>query len=375
MSDKTMTIMRLTLHRLLLAASGCFAVALAACSSGDGSGPTPDEHLGTPFTAADGIESSGGQLAWLPSGDELVYTAGVGNLIPLEGFRPADGARRTIDARLRSRGPLALALSGRLVCSSSSGLMPSEAGAYECVDQTDGTVLSLTDRVAYGPYIYGALAVGADTAVAYGVMGPECVAGLGGSTCDSLYLYNLPSSTRTFLTIGLPDAFSPDGRQLLYRKRPCNELGGGNTCQTSIFDLTTQVSTDIWPGASDDIEWLPGWTTGGPRRLVTAKGLVDTLVLRNLSPGTTRVIRNLGAAPAGYVFPSPAISADGAIVAYWVVAPGQGISYLEVSDLGTGQTSTVAIAFGTATGGMALSADGKRIAYVFANRGYWSDIQ
>lgn len=369
-----MTTTRLNLHRLLLAGSGWFAMALAACSSGDGSGPTPDERLGTPFTAADGIEGSGGRLAWLPSGDELVYTAGVGNDVSLEGFRPGDGTRRTIDARLGSRGPLHFALSGRLVCAASSGLTPSEVGSYECVDQTDGSVLSLTDRAAYGPYVYAALAVGADTAVAYGVLGPECVAGLGGSTCDSLYLYNLKSSTRTFLTIGLPDAFSPDGRQLLYRKRPCNELGGGNTCQTAILDLPTQVSTDIWPGASDDIEWLPSWSTEGPRRLVTAKGGVDTLVVRNLTPGTTQVIRNLGAAPPGFVFPSPAISADGAIVAYWVIAPSQGISYLEVSDLRTGQTRTVAIAYGTATGGIALSADGGRIAYVMANRGYWSDI-
>ena len=245
---------------------------------------------------------------------------------------------------------------------------------YECVDQTDGSVLSLTDRAAFGPFVYGALAVGADTSVAYGVLGPECVAGLGGSTCDSLYLYNLRSSARTFLTIGLPDAFSPDGRQLLYRKRPCNELGGGNTCQTAIFDLPTQVSTDVWPGASDDIEWLPSWSTDGPRRLVTAKGVVDTLVMRNLGQGTTQVIRNLAAAPPGFA-DSPTLSADGSIVAYWLVAPSQGISYLEVSDLRSGQTRTVAIAYGTETGEIALSADGTRIAYVMANRGYWSDIQ
>jgi hypothetical protein len=312
-----MTIMRLTLHRLVLAGCGCFTASLAACSGGDGHGPTPDERLGTPFTAADGIEGSGGQLAWLPSGEELLYTFGMGNLRPLEGFRPADGNHRTIDGRLRSRGPLTFALSGRLVCAFSSTLTPSVTDSHECVDQTDGSVLSLTDRAVYGPFVYGALAVGADTAVAYGLLGPECVAGLGGSTCDSLYLYNLRSSARTFLTIGLPDAFSPDGRQLLYRERPCNELGGGNTCQTSIFDLPTQVATEVWPGQSTDIEWLPSWTTEGPRRLVVAKGLVDTLVMRNLSQGTTQVIRNLGAAPAGFVFPSPALSADGSMVAYW----------------------------------------------------------
>jgi hypothetical protein len=357
-----MTILRFTLG---------VAMALAACSSDDGSGPTPDEILGTPFTAPDGIERSGGQLAWFPGGDELAYTPGLGNLRPLEGFRPGDGSHRTIDGRLLLRGPLAFALSGQLVCSLTSGL--TAAYSYECVDESEGSVLSLTDRAVYGPFVYGALAVGADTSVAYGVLGPECEAGLGGSTCDSLYLYNLPSATRTFLTIGLPDAFSPDGWQLLYRQRPCNELAGGNGCQASIFDLGTGISAEVWPGERDDIEWRPGWTSLGSGRLVTAKGATDTLVIRNLGQHTTEVIRDLSAAPSGFT-ESPTFSADGAVVAYWLVSPAQGISYLEVRDLMGGTTRTVAIGFGEA-GPIALSADGKRIAYVMANRGYWSEIQ
>lgn len=363
----------------LLLRFGCLGPLVSACG-GNGTDPTPDELLGTPFTPANGIESSGGRLAWSPDGAELVYTAGMGNLVTLEEYSPGEGNHRVIDGRLRSRGPLAFALSGRVVCASSDALMPSESDSYECLDRTDGSILVLTDRPVYGPASYGALTVGAESLVAYGVIGPECVPGLGGSTCDSLYLYDLSTNTRTFLTIGLPDVFSPNGRQLLYRERPCNELGGGNTCSTATFDLTTQGTTPIWPGLSTDILWLPHWNESGPQRLVVAKAgagpsQVDSLVIRSLAQNTSRVIRDLGLAPAGFVFPSPALSADGSTVAYWVVAPTQGVSYLEVSKLATNHTEIIAVAYGTDTGGIALSSNGQRVAYVFASRGYWTDIE
>ncbi|MEO8089998.1 MAG: hypothetical protein ABI703_06855 [Gemmatimonadales bacterium] len=367
-----------TMHWSRLINFGCLAAVMTACGS-DGSGPTPNELLGTPFTLVDGIESSGGRLAWSPDGDELVYTSGVGNLVRLEGFHPTDGSHRVIDGRFRSRGPLVFALAGKLVCSFSDQLMPAQQSSYECVDRTDGSVLGLTDRAAFGLSVYGALAVGADHLVAYGVLGPECITGLGGSTCDSLYTYDLNSGVRTFLTIGLPDAFSPAGLQLLYRERPCNELGGGNTCPTAVFDLPAQVTRPVWSGLSTDILWLAHWGESQPRRVVTAKAgpgpvQVDLLVIRNLTDSTTQVIRDLGMPPSGFVFPAPALSADGLIVAYWLVSPAQGISYLEVNNLFSGRTLTIAVAYGTDTGGIALSRDGQRIAYVFASRGYWSDI-
>jgi hypothetical protein len=352
--------------------SACALLYLVACGSDQGPGTGPEETLGIPFTPPMGLGSSGTQLAWTPDGAELVFTAGAeAAFVPLEAFRVFDGTQHTVDARLRNRGPLHFAAAGQWVCGYSNDTGSPSVETHDCVSMADGSVLVLTSRAAFGLNVFGSLVSTADGLIAYGVKGPECVPGLGGSTCDSMYVHNLSAGTTRFLTIGLPDAFSPDGQALLYRGRPCDETGGSlNSCTLNVLDLATGNSTEIWRGVPEDILWLSLWGPSGPRRIAVAKGLNDTLVIRDLLTRSTRIVHILNR--SDWVW-SAALSLDGQLLAYWLVS-GEGISRLQLYRLGTGTTTQLALAYGTDPGPIALSPDGHRIAYAVGGRGFWDEV-
>jgi Tol biopolymer transport system component len=322
------------------------------------------------------LETGVTQLAWAPDGTELVYTSGLGNLQTMLILDPADGNARVIDSRRRLRVGLGFTRQGRWVCAYTTALAGREAEAHECVDREDGSLTTLATQAACCTLGWvGGPAVTPDSLIAYSIQGPVCVAGIGGSTCDSLYLYNLRTQSRQLLAIGLPVTFAPSGKQLLYLERPCVELSDINTCRLFIWNLAGGGTTEIWAGPSTDIFQVTRWDAEGVRRLVVAKGeLVDTLVLRDLTRRTTQSLHVLQRSEM--VMPAPTLSADGTTAAYWLVEelPTQTLSHLFVVNLRTGASREVALGLGFDTGYIALSPDGGRVAYVFESQGYWSDL-
>jgi hypothetical protein len=337
---------------------GCLVV--AACQ--DTSGPGQFEpKVGTAFTAPGALRNLA-LLTWTPDGNELVYE-GVDYL--LHGFRPSAGTDRTIDPRIRYRYERVWA--GGMLCYLSEDVSSNPiVDSIECLDPAAGPPSSITDQAG------GGLSAGPDTLLAYSVLGPRCMPQAGWSTCDSLFLYNMKTGSNEFVTLGTPEAVSPDGKQIFYSGVPCDiRTTDLNTCPHGVLDLATHQSTPISAGPVDDLPWLTRWDAAGIWRVVSVNAVSSSLVIRNFTQGTMRNLRELGKKT---VWPSPALSGDNGTLAYWLQDPA-GPSSLHVVDLATGEDREVAQVLTDLTGEIALTKDGSRIAYIVKNQGFWADIR
>lgn len=355
------------------------ALALVAGCGGDGGngpGTSPTVDDAVPFGPQRGVVRTESELAWLRGDSTLAFTVGA-EAPALWVFEAANGTERVIDARPLYRTGIGAGNADRWICVVTWARLPEVTGTHECVDINDGSIVMLAENAASGTLGWSGGHVGtADSLIAYAVRGPECVTGLGGSTCDSLFLFNARTSSRQLLGSGIPIVFAPDGKRLLYFKRPCEELSGNtNSCELYTRDLVNGSESAVWNGPTTDIPFATRWTAAGIRRLVLAKGGRDTLALRDLSRGATRTIYVLSSSTREEIW-YPAVSADGKWAAYWLWSFADGL-HLVVVDLETGSSRELMHVSGGSddTGPIALSATGGRIAYGFQSQGYWLELR
>jgi hypothetical protein len=339
---------------------------------GDGGGPSdnPPEDLGTPVSPEGEVTPESSQLAWSVDDAEIFYSAPVApNVFTVKAIRVSDGVVRVVDGRERFRFGLTVGQDGSLYVASAP--TTTDPPSLERLS-ADGKILTtIATHVLVAPRVPSRPAIALsplDTVLAYSVTHDECRQGTQGSSCDSLFTYDVRRGTSTFRTLGEPLAFSPDGTKLLLYERPCNELQAPYRCQAAVLSLQSGQLEERALAAQDDEVFFAHWGATG----------IGLFIMRHAGAANVFGVLDAdsGVLTEGYVVESEAPYAtgwvdwshSGAKIAVWSADPEA--AYLNVADLSRGTVVRAAIDRSAPGGAMAFSGHGSVIAFVIGSRIY-----
>ena len=349
---------------------------VSACGDGPielgidpGTGPTED--LGVRATPT-GTAAEQSWLAWSPDGHE-VFFLGAGSTPDLMAVRVSDGAIRTVSPGPTRTVRFNVSSDGQWVYRTRYATDPAvDRYVFDRIPTAGGPAETITENVTgflSTTWVDPPLAPGGNL-LAYAARGekgdPDDVR-IG--TRDTLYLYDLASKERTAIGFGVPLAFSPDGSQLAYDEKPCDEGGSWpNPCDTYVVDLGTDVRRHV-PWDKDDIGKQPWWDEGGLKSLASTHDF-DTAdsplqwIVRNLSLGTVTIAYSLTLTKE---MPHPggmAHSQGGMRVGGWIKDLEGKFHGIRVFDL-QAERGHLSVVNRTGEGwSLAFSWDGRRIAYL-----------
>jgi hypothetical protein len=354
----------------------------------DQQGPRLPQDRGVALTTADEV-SWDSHLIWSRDGREIFYQQSA--LWTVEGqARPAtikavdvsNKTTRTVDARYHAHYGLTLSADGTrlyFAARGDSSDVDLGFGLYSVsVDGEDPVLLArpAPPRVPLSPD---------NIHVAY--------------SGDSLFVHNVDDDQRLFLaTSAEPQAFSPDGRRLLFTDWDPNWVPGGPSEYTDlIFDLDTGEKEPVSLGPTRSGRRLltviqlkaVRWDVSGIRVLYR-RGPSEFFIYDVSRGAETRLAFELreGESGIGFVGFVEAWSEDGSKLAFWssVCLQSSGSLFgacskvehhLHVTDADGRGDTIVAVAYvggNVWNGRAAFAPDGKRIAYIFGDRIYMQEI-
>lgn len=241
------------------------AAAAASCSHKPTKpGPPPPVGLGTAVVDT-ALISPGSELAWSGATGEICYIENF--TFEVNGVHASSRVRRRIDG---AADQLTLSSTGRWLF-------------YRLLDETfSNTPLVRRDllgiqRDTLANLVRDFVVSAGDSLIAYTIYHDE-------SALDSLFLLRPATSERTLLTFGLPRAFSPDGKKLLFRERDAQPS------DTQVIDLQTLAITPMPLGLpAGSFSYGPRWSAEGLRALYRPDPVPNApsrIVLRNVTLGT-----------------------------------------------------------------------------------------
>ncbi len=256
-----------------LAALILLALGAASCSKKP-TKPTPIPPLGLGTAVVDtALVSVGSELAWSGATGEICYIEDF--TFELNGVHADSRVRRRIDGAADQ-----INLTG-LVPAPLGGQQYSRWVYYRLIDDDLNIVVVRRDlrgvqRDTLATNVRD-FVVSGDTLLAYTTYQD-------GSAQDSLYLLRPATGERTLIAFGRPRAFSPDGRQLLYREP------NGQPSDTRVIDLQSFAITPMPLGLpAGSFSYGPRWTAQGIRALYRLDS-PSRVVLRNVTLGTDEVL-------------------------------------------------------------------------------------
>lgn len=338
---------------------------------GNGPGERPAEDLGVPATAT-GVAAEQSWLAWSPDGHE-VFFLGTGPTPDLMAVRVADGAMRTVTSGPTRTDRFYVSLDGQWVYRTRNASHPPvDSHVFDRIPTAGGPAETIAENVTgflFTAWVDPPVAPDGNLLAyaARGEKGDPDDARIG--TRDTLYLYDLASKERTAIGFGVPLAFSPDGSQLAYDERPCDESGlWTNPCDTYVVDLGTDMRRHV-PWDKDDNGKQPWWDEGGLKSFASTHDF-DTAdsplqwIVRNLSLETVTIAYSLTLTKE---MPHPGGMAHcqaGTRVGGWITDLEGEFSGIRVFDL-QAERDHLAVVNRTGEGwSLAFSWDGRRIAYL-----------
>jgi Tol biopolymer transport system component len=337
----------------------CLAALSLSCQTPNPTEPTPAEDRG--IFLASGVDRGVSELVWSKSGDYIYYS---NSSYSIQSVRISDKSTRLLDER-RSTS-LTLSSDGNYLYYLAMSNWPEcDLFRINLTTQTPEPVVSHVQFQFDATYI-----VSPDNShVAYL------------SSDSSLYVLDLATMVSRRMAVGTPLTFSPDGKEIVYREYPIRYSPTYNILSWD-SGVTRSISTGLGDGDLCDIRLLR-WDDKGIRILYNA---VD-YDARNLSTSTTVRI---------WIVQSPespenmhyAWALDGKTIALWTWRCVKGL-HLQSCDLAQNSLHVVdidaqrerRIALGNSsgaslpTGGIAFSADGRRIAYVLGSEIYMKDLE
>jgi hypothetical protein len=361
----------MSFHRLLLPA----LAAVLACDgdpSGNGGG-WDAEDLGRAVTPGTTVAEQS-PLAWSADGAEIFFVA-AGSSSDLMAVRLADGHIRKVSDGLTLTFSLFVADAGPWIYRTRWHPVDMVRDVLDRVPQAGGSAEQITDN--FTAFLSSAvpnppLRPGS-SAIAYAGRGPRGDpddARIG--TRDTLYLHDLVSQQRSALGFGVPLVFSPDGAELAYDRKPCDESGvWNNPCDTWILSLGSGAERKV-AARDNDIDKHVWWDGAGLKQFSLRLEPRHSWVLRNLSTGTEQVVFTAPADAMADIGSS--VSQDGLLAAAWLFYPRDPHQAIFVVDLSSSRSRLVVVNRSSQAWGLAWSADGRHIAYVMNERIYVQDV-
>jgi Tol biopolymer transport system component len=181
-----------------------------------------------------------------------------------------------------------------------------------------------------------------------------------GSSGGSIYLYNEGSKSNTFLSIGNPITFSPDGKFLLY------------SADSSLYTISIENRAMQRMSLPDEIFYINmmRWDENGIRVFYRGNDLKSYYITNITTNETTKLWEyKVGEYPNNLNF---AWSPDGRKIAFWT----RKVSQCTLHVINIDERKETRIAYGNESyeASIVFSPDGKKIAYVLDSQIYTKDI-
>jgi Tol biopolymer transport system component len=330
----------------------CIALVFSSCLKFPTSSPTePDlsEDRGILLTSE--IPTNWSTLLWSRNTEEIIVAGEFGIKainIASRAIRSIEGANAVFLIKISHDGNKLYYLLGHTLAGGAEPL-------YKIFLDGKGRQL-LLDNLCVAPF-----SLSSDSLIAHS-----------GSSGGSIYLYNEGSKSNTFLSIGNPITFSPDGKFLLY------------SADSSLYTISIENRAVQRIPFPDDIFCINmiRWDENGIRIFYRAYDLWGYYV-KNITTNETYKLWQLSGSdtPENLHF---AWSPDGGKVAFWTskCIKYKGLFNCEVSQctlhvININERKEIRIAYANVSyeASIAFSPDSKKIAYVLGSQIYTKDIQ
>jgi WD40 repeat protein len=331
----------------------CIALIFSSCLKFPTSSPTePDlsEDRGILLTSE--IPTNWSTLLWSRNTEEIIVAGEFGIKainIASRAIRSIEGANAVFLIKLSHDGNKLYYLLGHTLAGGAEPL-------YKIFLDGKGRQL-LLDNLCVAPF-----SLSSDSLIAHS-----------GSSGGSLYLYDEGNTSNTFLTLGRPITFSPDGKFLLY------------SADSSLYTISIENRAVQRIPFPDDIFFINmiRWDENGIRIFYRGYDLWGYYVKNITTNETTKLWElKLGVeSPNNLNF---AWSSDGGKIAFWTskCIKSRGLFGCEVTQrtlhvINIDERKEIRIAYANNLfeASIAFSPDGKKIAYVLGSQIYTKDIQ
>lgn len=361
----------------------CSAILLGfilACSQEPTGGldKPPPIQLGTPIGDND-VNRQVTNLLWARDGSEIYYyAADTHHYSALKAVRVEDGSTRTIDPRVRYRLDLTGSRDHRAILDFSADDIHDSSFVVERIAIDGSSVQRLAQDVQYTFHNgWPAAFAEHDGFYVFTRKGADCrlkpdAAHARFSYCDTLFSQNAAAGEPAAIGPGDLIALAPDGSQVLFLAEPCDKVGPLRDCQAMIHRMTDDATFSAgFTERSDDFSLRYRWDRRGLRRLAIHYWDHPLLYIENLVTRDTTLVHRFKGQPGPATYLADiAWSDDDTRLVLWTLD-----MRLHVIDIGSVPRMIAAVTPDMDPGDIALSPDGKTVAYVVGDRIYLQNIE